>query len=91
MTGPAGGGVGESPAPKAEEMGSDELDDLESIFADGEGDEDGNAMQLDRKEDETVQEHRRRIGKLAQERLQKRRESGRTGRSRREAGRSNPY
>ncbi len=86
-----GGGEGESPTSKAEEMGSEEFDDLESIFADGEGEDDGSAMQLDRKEDETVQEHRRRIGRLAQERLQKRREGGRTGRSRKEAGRSNPY
>ncbi len=64
----------------------DDFEDLESFFTDTEEAGDGNAMELDRKSDETVQDHRRRIGRLAKEQMQRRRDKG--GRAQRQ---SNPY
>ncbi len=55
----------------------DDLSDLESLFS--AVDEADGDMELDRKEDESAKEHRHRIGKMAQESLQRRRQKGGDG------------
>ncbi len=75
-------GGSEGPTP-ARETGDDDGFDGDSLFTDA---EDGDAMVLDRGEGESIQEHRRRLGRMATEKLRKRRKLG--GKAR---GRSEPY
>ncbi len=76
-TGVGGGGC----PPPAADGGDDDNIDCESIFADAEDGSGADGMDLDRREDESVQEHRRRLGKMAAAKLRERRSSGRKGRA----------
>ncbi len=86
IVGAAGGGDGSGASggggpPPAADGGDDDNIDCESIFTDADDGSGADGMDLDRREDESVQEHRRRLGKMAAAKLRERRRTGKKGRT----------
>ncbi len=75
-------------SPERFRLGEDDGDDSdpESFFSDVGEEAEDDSMGLNRKENETSKEHRKRVGKMVQERLQRRRNRGGQGKTR-----STPY